>query len=444
MDHPKIHSRLLEILSTRAASASSLAAATTEIPISVKYQWRDSTNVAVATTDGLSIGRHQFTRLLSGRALRATPGSIQALAAQPNVEMIWYDEPVHTCLDATIPLIGVPPVYAAGYTGKGIRVGIVDTGIDPSHPDFAGRIVQLKDFTGTDTSDHNGHGTHVAGIIGGNGVASNGRYRGVAPDCQFIIAKALGSDGNGQTSDVIAGLEFLVEQNVQIVNLSLGGGGSSDGTDALSAACDAAADHGLVVCVAAGNAGPSSGTIGSPGCARNVITIGATDKQDQFADFSSCGPTTDGRVKPDVCFPGAAIHSTRAAGTALGVVIDQYYTALSGTSMATPHAAGTCALLLQAKPRMTPQQTKDALLDTAKSIRLPPNRQGHGRAQVYAAFQRVTSPPIISVAFSPSTSNLGEVLNVSITVRNDSADTLTTQGPDPGFIYDEGDSFISI
>jgi hypothetical protein len=331
-------------------------------------------------------------QLLDAIAMSANSTDIDALTSMDQVEMIWNDEPVHTMLDQSVPLIGAPMAWGQGITGKGIKVGILDTGIDSDHPDFAQRIAEVKDFTGERPNDNHGHGTHVAGILGGSGAASNGKYKGVAPECLLYIAKVLLGDGSGNTSDVIAGIDWMMQQGVQVINLSLGNEGASDGTDALSIMCDGAVDHGLVVCVAAGNSGPGDSTIGIPACAKNVITIGATSKSDQAASFSSRGPTSDNRVKPDICFPGVSIISCRASGTSMGSPVDSHYTSASGTSMATPHASGTCALLLQARPDLSPQQIKDLLMTTAKNLNLAPNTQGSGRSDVAAAFTKLPTP----------------------------------------------------
>jgi subtilisin family serine protease len=364
--------------------------ATTPQPLRIIVKYRPDALAIAASFFGLTATYYSF-RLLAAAAHSMTREGITALSQRDEVEMIWYDEPVHTMLDVSVPLIGAPVVWQAGITGKDIKVGIVDTGIDPDHPDFVGRIAQMKDFTGQGSNDNHGHGTHVAGIVGGAGAASNGKYRGVAPDCTYYTAKVLRGDGSGNTSDVMAGVEWAVQQGVQVINLSLGSDGACDGTDALSVTCDAAIDKGIVVCVAAGNAGPGASTVGSPGCAKKVITIGATTKTDQVADFSSRGPTSDNRAKPDLCFPGGSIISCRAKGTAMGSVINDSYTQASGTSMATPHAAGACALLLQAKPGLAPQQIKDILMNTAKNLNLDANTQGTGRAQVDKAYQRAIS-----------------------------------------------------
>lgn len=356
-------------------------------PLRVIVKYRAGVMGITAAVAGVTATYYTY-RLIPASAYSVTRDAINALAARDDVEMIWYDEPVHTMLDVSVPLIGAPSVWQAGITGKGIKVGIVDTGIDPDHPDFAGRIVQMKDFTGQGPNDNHGHGSHVAGIVGGSGAASGGKYKGVAPECVYYTAKVLRGDGSGSTSDVMAGVEWAVQQGVQVINLSLGSDGACDGTDALSVTCDAAMDRGVAVCIAGGNAGPGASTVGSPGCAKKVITIGATTKSDQVADFSSRGPTSDNRIKPDLCFPGGSIISCRASGTSMGTPVDASYTQASGTSMATPHAAGACALLLQAKPGLTPQQIKDILMSTAKNLNLDPNTQGEGRAQVLLAYQQ--------------------------------------------------------
>jgi len=376
----KIHPNLASRLQLHAFAVSAE-------PLRVIVKYRPDALALAASLLGLSTTYYTF-RLLSAAAHSVTREGISALSQRDDVEMIWYDEPVHTMLDVSVPLIGVPSVWEAGITGKGIKVGIVDTGIDPDHPDLAGRIVQMKDFTGQGPNDNHGHGTHVAGIIGGTGAASGGKYKGVAPECVYYTAKVLRGDGSGSTSDVMAGVEWAVQQGVQVINLSLGSDGACDGTDALSVTCDAATGKGVVVCVAAGNAGPGASTVGSPGCAKTVITIGATTKTDTIASFSSRGPTSDGRIKPDLCFPGGSIIACRAKGTSMGTPVDDSYTQASGTSMATPHAAGACALLLQTKPGLAPQQIKDILMSTAKDLHLAPNSQGEGRAQVFLAYQQ--------------------------------------------------------
>jgi serine protease AprX len=249
----------------------------------------------------------------------------------------------------------------------------------------------MQDFTGEGPRDNHGHGTHVSGTIAGAG----NRYKGIAPEASIYVAKVLHQDGSGYMSEVMAGLEWAVQQRVKVINLSLGGIGPCDGSDALSTTCDAAVDHGVVVCVAAGNYGPGASTVGPPGCARKVLTVGACSKQDLIATFSARGPTSDGRVKPDILMPGVEIISCRAQGTGMGTPVDALYTQSSGTSMATPHAAGVAALLLEAFPSLSPAEFKARLMETARDLGLDGNAQGKGRADAYQAYAGTpdTSPP---------------------------------------------------
>jgi serine protease AprX len=334
--------------------------------------------------------------LFSGEALKVTAAEIDLLSKHDGVEQIWPDLPVHTCLDVSVPKINTPRVWEAGFKGEGIKIAVVDTGIDDTHPDFAGRIVAVKSFVGDSAKDDNGHGSHVAGIIAGSGVKAAGKYVGVAPAASLYIAKVLRGDGSGSMSGVMAGIEWAVlEQKVQVINLSLGGSGPCDGTDALSTLCDEAVQQaGVVVCVAAGNSGPGSSTVGAPGCARFVITIGAVNDNDKMASFSSRGPTADGRVKPDVVLPGVDIVAPQAAGTSMGTVVVPGYVSASGTSMATPHASGVAALMLQANPALTPGQVKGQMMAATLNIGALPNEQGSGRVDAHRAYLKAIETDI--------------------------------------------------
>jgi len=348
----------------------------------------------------------QKFNLFPGEALQATAADIELLSKQDDVEQIWPDLPVHTCLNNSVPQISVPRVWQAGLKGTDIKVAIVDTGLDPDHPDFAGRIMAGKSFVGDSFVDDNGHGTHVAGITAGSGAKSNGKYVGVAPEALLYIAKVLRGDGGGSMSGVMAGIEWAVlEQQVQIINLSLGGSGSCDGTDALSSLCDEAVQQaGVVICAAAGNEGPAASTVGAPGCARFVITIGAVDDNDRIASFSSRGPTADGRIKPDIVYPGVGIIAPRAAETTMGTVAADGYVSASGTSMATPHASGVAALMLQANPQLQPAQVKELMMTAAVDIGALPNEQGVGRADAYRSHQQAIGEEIPNPAPIPTPS----------------------------------------
>lgn len=364
-----------------------VAAEEKEIRIIVKYRTGIATNV-IAAREVPSGGRvgHVYRRI-PARAMTLRAGDIAAYATDDDVERVWPDLPVHIWLDDSVPLLEVPRVWTESGRGSGVKIAIVDTGIDLEHSDFKDRIRATRDFTGKGSvADGHGHGTHVAGIAAGSGAAGVGRYVGVAPEALFYVAKVLDDNGDGMMSDVMAGIEWAVDEGAQVINLSLGAPGPGDGDDALSTLCDAAVEEGAIVCAAAGNSGPGASTVGPPGVARLVITIGATNKSDGIAGFSSRGPTADGRVKPDVVFPGVGIVSARAAGTSMGTPVSDRYTSANGTSMATPHATGAVTLLLEAYPHLTPAEIKDVLMRSAKDLGLDGNIQGSGRAQVYNAY----------------------------------------------------------
>lgn len=377
MDKSKIAPKLLAVLEQPPA----FGAEAMRIPVIVRYPQEAIRSRTVY--EGIQ-ATHVF-RLTPTVAATMPAGAVFSLSDQEDIEYIWLDEEIRTCLDRSLPAIGVPAVWAGGYRGMGIKIAIVDTGIDRAHPDFSGRIMAGASFLDGDFQDDNGHGTHVASTAAGSGAAQENRYVGVAPEASLYVARVLDRNGSGSMSGVMAGVEWAVDQGVHVINLSLGGSGSSDGQDALSVTCNAAVARGIVVCVAAGNAGPGARSIGSPGAAADVITVGAADRSDRVANFSSRGPTADGRTKPDICFPGTDIVAARASGTSMGSPVNAQYTSASGTSMATPHAAGLAALLLQAKPGATPVQIKQALMSTALDMGSDANAQGAGRAQAERA-----------------------------------------------------------
>ncbi|WP_329222937.1 S8 family serine peptidase [Streptomyces sp. NBC_01485] len=330
-----------------------------------------------------------------------------ASRAAAGIRKIWLDGTVRATLDRSVPQIGAPSAWAAGYTGQGVRTAVLDTGIDSSHPDLAGRVVGERNFSGAaDAVDHFGHGTHVASIITGSGAASDGKFKGVAPGVTLLNGKVLGDQGSGSESGILAGMQWAVDQGAKVVNMSLGGP-DGPGTDPLEDAVDTlSARYGTLFVVAAGNEGDDGdSTVGSPGSADAALTVGAVDDSDALASFSSTGPRVDDNaVKPDITGPGVHIVAARAAGTALcqnscvqpgDGPVDDHYTSASGTSMATPHVAGAAALLASAHPDWSGGQLKRALMASARpTADRGAFQQGAGRVDVAAAMnERVTSDP---------------------------------------------------
>ncbi|MFD3523517.1 S8 family serine peptidase [Streptomyces sp. NPDC058653] len=353
-------------------------------------------------------------------ALTDTSDGVSELA--PGVESVGLDGVVEAALDVSVPQIGAPQVWEKGYDGTGVKIAVLDTGIDAGHPDVKDKIVAQQNFTGeADTDDHNGHGTHVASTAAGTGAASDGRYRGAAPGADLLIGKVLNSSGSGLTSEIVAGMEWAVEQGADVVNMSLGAP-DEFGTDPLEETVDALSDRALFV-VAAGNSGPAAGSLRSPGVAEGALTVGAVDKQDALASFSSRGPRIeDGGVKPDLTAPGVDITAASAAGAPpTGEEPRPAYAAMSGTSMASPHVAGAAALLAQARPDWTGRQIKSALVGSATPGDHGVYEQGTGRVDLVRATEQ-------TVAAEPASLNFGAVpwphtddepLTRTLTYRND-------------------------
>jgi len=316
---------------------------------------------------------------------RGAGGRPRAPLAATGMTKIWYDGIDKAALDVSVPLIGAPQAWAEGYDGTGVTVAVLDTGIDATHPDLAGRIQDEQSFVPTVSTavDDNGHGTHVADTIVGSGAASGGKYKGVAPGAHLLVGKVLDGSGSGETSWILAGMEWAVQQNAKIVSMSLGGPAASGGDVMTQAVDQLSATSGTLFVIAAGNAG-AAGSIGSPGDAPSALTVGATDNTDALTNFSSRGPSAinDG-IKPEITAPGLNITAARAAGTSLGTPVDQYYTTLSGTSMATPHVAGSAAIIAQRHPDWTGQQIKADLTGNAKLLDgLTAYQQGNGRVDI--------------------------------------------------------------
>lgn len=323
--------------------------------------------------------------LIGGFQTHVDLKTLNKLVHDGRVKKVWFDSRVHTLLNVAAPAVGAPKTWESGYTGAGVGVAVLDTGVYP-HPDLVSpvnRITVFKDFVRGRKKpyDDNGHGTHVAGAIAGSGKMSDGKYKGTAPRANIIALKVLDKDGAGPTSNIIEALQWCINNkkkyNIKVINISLGGSATeSYKADPLCRAVAKAWDAGIVVCAAAGNDGPKVGTINSPGILPKIITVGAvndkrtvTVNDDVPAEFSSRGPTIDNLPKPDVAAPGVEIVSLRSPRSQLDKEnndfrVGQNYFRLSGTSMATPVCAGVTAVIVQANPALSPDRVKKILTDS--------------------------------------------------------------------------------
>ena len=389
----------------------------------------------------------EYTKTFNGIALDVSDEEIERIKSLPGVKSVYPNYEVHTTLSDSVPLIqgGIPAgqldingnnCVQSGkecLTGKGVTIAIIDTGVDYTHPDLGGctteqflakqcsKVIGGYDFSGDDSifdtliivpdndpMDNDGHGTHVASIAAGNGV-----LKGVAPDAKIIAYKVFPYSFE---SIIISAIERSVDPNqdgdfsdhADIISMSLGGYGNPD--DPQSQAVDTAVDAGVVVVVAAGNSGPNERTIGSPGTSRKAITVGASNKLNRIAEFSSRGPVIwednqgneKGIVKPDIVAPGVYICAAgrflidRNGNNIFDRVkcLDNQHISISGTSMATPHVAGAVALIKQSHSDWTPEEIKAVLKGTAMNIGEQVIVQGAGRIDITSAVNLKNKPTI--------------------------------------------------
>jgi serine protease AprX len=379
---------------------------------------RHTTRVIVTLVSGSTLpaefkkfDRNAKLDIINGHALELPNYMLLQLAAHPAVFRVHYDRPIHPHNYTTGITVGANIVQEAlGYTGAGIGVAVIDSGITTWHDDLTNtsattypygnqRVTKFVDFVNGRALpyDDNGHGSHVAGTILGNGYDSRGQKAGIAPGASLVSLKVLDANGAGTISNIIGALNWVAANaatyHIRVVNMSVGAGVyESYWTDPLTLAAKAVTDKGITIVAAAGNLGKNAlgqlqwGAITAPGNAPWVLTVGAsstmgtlTRNDDTMAAYSSSGPTAyDFLSKPDLvapgtgtvslAVPGSTFYATKAAyllpgKLALGVLP---YLSLSGTSMATPVVSGTVVLMLQANPNLTPNLIKAILQYTAQ------------------------------------------------------------------------------
>lgn len=285
--------------------------------------------------------------------------------------------------------------------GRGITVAVLDTGIG-RHPDLSGRLVCFRDFVGNRQLmyDDNGHGTHVCGIICGDGTVSQGRYEGIAPASRLVVGKVLDSSGDGTTNHMLEGLRWVSsireQYKIRVLNISVGIGSLKEYSKerALQEQIEELWDQGIVVVCAAGNKGPDNGSISSIGGSSKVITVGChdgsfcKDNPKRCESYSGRGNRTALVHKPDIVAPGTDIMSCNVFYPKSYGKPQPAYVKKSGTSMATPIVSGTAALALQKYPFMTNEEVKQKLTMTATDMGEPWNKQGWGMVNVKRVLTR--------------------------------------------------------
>jgi serine protease AprX len=370
---------------------------------------------------GAITGQRRTLSIVGAASGTLRGAQIVALASLPSVERVVRDETFNvswTAVDAAaaaseagILAINAPQAWSTlGVSGKGIGVAVIDSGV-ADHPDLAGRIAARVDLTGElSQGDPGGHGTHVAGLIAGDGSASNSAWTGVAPQASIVSVRVIDAAGHAKLSTIFDGMQWVLANratyNIKVVNMSFGGTPTSGySQDLLASAAEMLNFAGLTVVVAAGNSGPGASSITSPATDPFVITVGAADDNgtaglldDSLAVWSSRGPAAfDGIAKPDLVAPGRKMIGLRAAGSTIDAAYperritapgatDASYFSMSGTSMAAPVVAGVAALYLERDPLATPLLVKRQLVASARPLfGVPAAAQGAGVVDALAA-----------------------------------------------------------
>ncbi|TQS28397.1 S8 family serine peptidase [Microbispora sp. KK1-11] len=347
-----------------------------------------------------------------------TGGSAAPSTLRGGVTKLWLDGKVSAGLDQSVPHIGAPTAWASGYDGSGVKVAVLDTGYDTDHPDLQGKVVASADFTGNanGVEDGNSHGTHVASTVAGSGAASGGLYKGVAPGASLVVGKVLGNDSWGTSSAIIAGMEWAVgEEGAKIVSMSIQSDPGFSDHPVAAAINTLTSQYDALFVVCSGNYGPGTSTISSIGVAQSALTVGAVDLTDTVAGFSSRGPVGTQGLKPDMTGPGVDITAAVPGGG---------YGTMSGCSMATPHVAGTAALVKQRHPAWGAQRLKDALMGTtAAAAGSTPYTYGTGRVDAARAVsqQLTANPPSAALSVTAAQPTATQ----TVTYTNDAATPVT-------------------
>ncbi|CCH29669.1 S8 family serine peptidase [Actinosynnema sp. NPDC047251] len=338
-------------------------------------------------------------------------------------DKLWLDGKARVALDQSVPMVGAPGAWQAGFDGGGVTVAVLDTGYDQEHPELRGVVTAAKDFTGEGIQDNDGHGTHVAATVAGRG----GRYTGVAKGANLAVGRVCGAFDCPESA-VIAGMEWAArEVGAKVVNLSLGGD-QSDGSDPLSQAVDRlTAETGALFVVAAGNS-YTYRKVSGPAAADEALAVANLTKQGALAESSSRGPRYgDYAVKPDIAAPGTDIVAARAKDTLPGQAVDELHARLTGTSMAAPHVAGAAAILAQRNPTWTARELKAQLMASAQGVADSADHVGTGLLDVRRAVEQGVRADVGSLSFGLLEWPHTNVFEKTVTYRNDGDQPVTLE-----------------
>jgi len=366
--------------------------------------------------------RHKFNSInaVSGKL---TKQGLKKLENDPRVKKVFIDRKVEMLLAESIPLIHANAGHASGYNGTGIRVCVLDTGINYNNPALQGKVIAQRDFVNDDNDaiDDNGHGTQVAGVI----ASQNSTYRGVAPGADLLAVKVLDSQGNGFVSDVVAGIEWCVNQSADVISISFGGGLFNNYCDFLpdAQAINNAVDSGIFVAAASGNDANKTHII-APACASKAVSVGATYDANvggkiygdpvicydsiTFPDKIACFTNRNNML--DILAPGAMITTT---------AFNPPFVEKAGTSFAAPHVSGAAALLLQNNPSRTPSEIETILKATGVSVYDSGTGITFSRLDVLSALE--TNPGYLDTFIDEPMSNIsvmqGKTFNITANLR---------------------------
>lgn len=384
---------------------------------------------------------------------RATAfGSALTAARSPRPAKIWLDTALHgdpgperrpgptsktppssgskaaaAPLDGYLKQVQAPTAWRRGLDGHGVKVAILDSGIDTGHPALEGKVTASEDFTGEGPQDDFGRGTQIASLVAGNGAGSDGARKGIAPGAELISGKILNAAGEGTVSGLIAAMEWAVGQHADLVNVSLGARAPMQGDDLLADAVDRLTEQsGALFVVAAGDDGDflyaTPFSVETPGTAASALTVGALDPAGNRARFTSMGPTYSWRQKPEIAAPGTGILGARA-----GARDGDLYTMGLGTSRSTPLVTAAAALLLQQHPELTWQQLKARLSSSAaESTGVFTGWYGSGQVNLDIATSPTGLVPNVGVVdFGPIRHPDNSPQKRTLTLSNPSAEPVT-------------------